>query len=125
MPQVAAHLAQHTAAIQEAVREARLPDVVLQPGMAGSGEAASEGASGSYGAAGDSVASSGGMTTAQQAQRMAQVGDWVLKRVSSSSSSSSSLHFQLRPACGLHEYTSQAALEHTQATITHAGYANC
>jgi hypothetical protein len=32
-------------------------------------------------------------------------------------SSSSSLHFQLRPACGLHEYTSQAALEHTQATI--------
>jgi hypothetical protein len=33
-------------------------------------------------------------------------------------SSSSSLHFQLRPACGLHEYTSQAALEHTQATIT-------
>jgi hypothetical protein len=34
------------------------------------------------------------------------------------SSSSSSLHFQLRPACGLHEYTSQAALEHTQATIS-------
>jgi hypothetical protein len=34
---------------------------------------------------------------------------------SSSSSSSSSLHFQLRPACGMHEYTSQAALEHTQA----------
>jgi hypothetical protein len=30
-------------------------------------------------------------------------------------SSSSFLHFQLRPACGLHEYTSQAALEHTQA----------
>jgi hypothetical protein len=43
---------------------------------------------------------------------------------SSSSSSSSSLHFQLRPACGLHEYTSQAALEHTQATITRAGPAN-
>jgi hypothetical protein len=36
----------------------------------------------------------------------------------SSSSSSSSLHFQLRPACGLHEYTCQAALEHAQATIT-------
>jgi hypothetical protein len=34
---------------------------------------------------------------------------------SSSSSSSSSLHFQLRPACGLHEYASQAALEHTQS----------
>ncbi len=32
--------------------------------------------------------------------------------------SSSSVHFQLRPACGLHEYTSQAALEHTHATIT-------
>jgi hypothetical protein len=31
------------------------------------------------------------------------------------------IFFQLRPACGLHEYTSQAALEHTQATITHAG----
>ncbi len=27
------------------------------------------------------------------------------------------LHFQLRPACGLHEYTSQAALEHTQASV--------
>ncbi len=40
----------------------------------------------------------------------------------SSSSSSSSLHFQLRPACGLHEYTSQAALEHAQPqlrTIAH------
>jgi hypothetical protein len=24
------------------------------------------------------------------------------------------LNFQLRPACGLHEYTSQAALEHTE-----------
>jgi hypothetical protein len=35
--------------------------------------------------------------------------------------SSSSLHFQLRPACGLHEFTSQAALEHTQATIPVAG----
>ncbi len=34
-------------------------------------------------------------------------------------SPSSSLHFQLRPACGLHQYTSQAALEHTQATTTH------
>jgi hypothetical protein len=36
-------------------------------------------------------------------------------------SSASSLHFQLTPACGLHEYTSQAALEHTQATITTDG----
>jgi hypothetical protein len=34
------------------------------------------------------------------------------------------LHFQLRPASGLHEYTSQAALEHTQATITHVGPAH-
>jgi hypothetical protein len=40
------------------------------------------------------------------------------------SSSSSSLHFQLRPASGLHENTSQAALEHKQATITHVGPAN-
>jgi hypothetical protein len=38
--------------------------------------------------------------------------------------SSSSLHFQLRTARRLHEYTSQAALEHTQATTTHAGPAN-
>jgi hypothetical protein len=46
---------------------------------------------------------------------------WPYASSSSSSSSSSFLRFQLRPACGLHEYTSHAALEHTQATSTHAG----
>jgi hypothetical protein len=54
----------------------------------------------------------------------ARIMDKQTKAVITKSSSSSSLHFQLRPACGLHEYTSQAALEHTQATITHAGPAN-
>jgi hypothetical protein len=50
-----------------------------------------------------------------QAARVQHGADlWAFS--SSSSSSSSCLHFQLRPACGLYEYDSQAALEHTQAT---------
>ncbi len=45
--------------------------------------------------------------------------------VSSSSSSSSSFQpFLHRPASGLHESASQAALEHTQATTTRDGPAN-
>jgi hypothetical protein len=49
---------------------------------------------------------------------------WPDVQSSTSSSSSSSSYFRYRPAGGLHQWASQAALEHTQATITHVGPAN-